>query len=92
MEEETDNGNQRGKNYLLPNHSKLYSSSLCLELSQHVKNLSRKRISKKMFHRHITRYMGNTICFSMHMHEGDKNRILKDKPQKIRCKNCATAS
>lgn len=54
MEEETDNGNQRGKNYLLPNHSKLYSSSLCLELSQHVKNLSRKRISKKIFHRHIT--------------------------------------
>lgn len=75
MEEETDNGNQRGKNYLLPNHSKLYSSSLCLELSQHV-----------------TRYMGNTICFWMHMHEGDENWILKDKPQKIRCKNCATAS
>ena len=27
MEEETDNGNQRGKNYLLPNHSKLFPPS-----------------------------------------------------------------
>ena len=35
MEEETDNGNQRGKNYLLLNHSKLHSSSLCLELRKH---------------------------------------------------------
>lgn len=45
MEEETDNGNQRGKNYLLPNHSKLYSSSLCLELSQH----ARKKFESKAY-------------------------------------------
>lgn len=44
MEEETDNGNQRGKNYLLPNHSKLYSSSLCLRAES-----ARKKFESKAY-------------------------------------------